>query len=132
MSFNNLFNIGQTSGIDIPGEERGILPTKEWFNINHPNQPFYKGYLMNLAIGQGDIRMTPLQIAVLYTTLANNGVIMKPKVVTDIISADGKSKKMKDEVIKVLDIDKSVFENIKSALWAVTNEPGGTAYRYAD
>lgn len=130
--FAGLFNVGRETGIDIPGEERGILPTKEWFMQNHPGQSLNKGYIMNLAIGQGDLRMTPLQLAVMYAAIANNGIIMKPKLGKYLIDGSGKTQAVEDEVIRVLDVDKKIFSQIQEALWAVVNEPGGTAYNFAD
>lgn len=131
VDFSELFNIGIQTGIDLPGEESGVLPTREWIDMNHKNN-FNKGDLMNMSIGQGDLRLTPLQIALIYSTIASNGVIIKPHVVDKIIYPDGKSEEIESETVKVLDIDSSVFNEVKKGLWSVVNEPGGTAYRHVD
>ncbi|HQO91666.1 MAG TPA: penicillin-binding protein 2 [bacterium] len=130
--FAALFGAGQVTGIDLPGEERGVLPERTWFNLNYPGMRIGKGVIMNLSIGQGDIRMTPLQIAVLYAALANYGVIIKPRIVESIITPEGVVTPVENEIIRVLDIDKKHFESINKALWSVTNEPGGTAYFHSD
>ncbi|HNW82611.1 MAG TPA: penicillin-binding protein 2 [bacterium] len=128
----SLFGVGSKTGIDFPGEEAGILPDREWFNMNYPGMKVHKGLLMNLAIGQGDVRMTPLQLAVLYGAFANHGVIVKPKLGEEVISQDGTITKIPDEIVRVLDINDKHFENINKALWSVTNELGGTAFFHAD
>lgn len=130
--FSSLFGVGSTTGIDLPGEDRGVLPAREWFSLNYPGMRIGKGIVMNLAIGQGDIRMTPLQIAVMYAALANYGVIVKPRIVESIISVSGEVTHIESETVRVLNIEKKYFDYINKALWSVTNEPGGTAYFYSD
>jgi penicillin-binding protein 2 len=131
-SFAELFNVGHITGIDIPFEERGVLPNRSWFHFNHPGQHLHSGYVMNTAIGQGDIRMTPLQIASLYSAIANNGVIMKPKLVDSVVESTGEIRTIKSEVNRVLQISPTIYKTIMKALWAAANEAGGTAYYYAD
>lgn len=130
--FASLFGVGSKTGIDLPGEESGILPDRDWFSMNYPGMKVHKGLLMNLAIGQGDIRMTPLQLAVMYGAFANHGIIVKPRIAEEIVSFDGKITKIPDEIIRVLDINDKHFENINKALWSVTNEEGGTAFYFSD
>ncbi len=132
MDFSSLFNVGRKTGVDLPGEESGILPTFPWFKLNHHGRKLHKGYLMNLSIGQGDIRMTPLQIASMYATIANDGITLKPKLVKSVVDDSGREEVVPDEVTRVLDIDKSIFKEMMDSLWAVNNEPGGTAYRHID
>ncbi len=130
--FSSLFHLGRNTGIEIPGEVSGILPDREWLNINHPGIPITRGVMMNMLIGQGDMRMTPLQIAMLYAAFANNGVLMYPKIVKHVTSQNGKVTEITPEVLRVLDIDKNHFKEINRALYGVGNEPGGTAFLHAD
>lgn len=130
--FSALFGVGLLTGIDIPGENRGVLPDRSWFALNYPGMRVSRGILMNLGIGQGDIRMTPIQVAVLYAAFANGGKIIKPRLIESIIDPDGSVKPVLSETVRVLDINKKHFNSINKALWAVTNEPGGTAYYYSD
>ncbi len=131
-TFAKLFNIGRLSGIDLPSEDKGILPTPQWFKMNYPGKRISSGYVMNLAIGQGDLRMTPLQLAMVYAGIANNGIIMQPKIAKEIDFSDGKKRIIKDTVLRKLDVNPKIFKSIMSALWAVVNEPGGTAFYHAD
>ncbi len=72
------FNFGQKSGIDIPGERGGILPSKAWKKINK-NEPWYRGETLIVGIGQGFMTTSPLQLAVATAALANKGVLYQPK-----------------------------------------------------
>ena len=130
--FASLFGVGTATGIDLPGEENGILPTRSWFAMNYPGMRINNGMLMNMSIGQGDIRMTPLQIAVAYAAFANGGLIVKPKIVDEIIHEDGSTTEIENEIVRVLDIKQQHFKDINKSLWSVTNEAGGTAFHHAD
>ncbi len=72
------FNFGETTGIDIPGEKGGVLPSREWKKINR-DEPWYRGETLITGIGQGFMTSSPLQLAVATAALANKGQILKPK-----------------------------------------------------
>lgn len=86
------YGLGALTGVDIPGEDAGRIPTKAWkkrWNKNDPElQTWYPGDSTNFAIGQGDILATPLQMAVVYSAVANGGTVYKPHVVRKIESSD--------------------------------------------
>ncbi len=130
--FSRLFHVGRRTGIDLAEEEDGILPTTEWFNHNHRGQTLNKGYTMNLAIGQGDVRMTPLQLAVAYAAIANGGLILRPRIVSSLIDDQGRREPMEPEVLRAVQLKEKNRREVMNALWAVVNEEGGTAFRYAD
>ncbi len=80
------FGIGKETGIDLPHESTGRMPTPAWKakmapKFGNPDTGWYPGDTANIAIGQGDIITTPLQIAQLSAAIANNGVLYKPYVV---------------------------------------------------
>ncbi len=77
------FNFGETTGIDIPGERGGILPSKAWKKI-HKDEPWYRGETLITGIGQGFMTTSPLQLAVATAAIANKGVIIQPKVLKSI------------------------------------------------
>jgi penicillin-binding protein 2 len=130
--FASLFQLGKPTGIQLPGEVSGVLPNREWFTVNHPSIRITKGVVMNIAIGQGDLRTTPLQLAVMYAALANNGLVLRPRIVEKIISDNGEKTEIPTEVIRVLDIDSKHFHAVNRALYSVANESGGTAFYSAD
>ncbi len=71
------FGLGADTGIDIPGERPGFLPSKAW-KEQTKKEPWYIGDTYHFAIGQGDLLVTPLQMAVATATLANGGTLYKP------------------------------------------------------
>ena len=69
-------------GIDLPGERNGLLPSTEYYNKRYGENKWTKGYLVSLAIGQGELGTTPLQLAAYAAALANNGTLFQPHIVT--------------------------------------------------
>ncbi|MEN8263025.1 MAG: penicillin-binding protein 2 [Nitrospirota bacterium] len=110
------FGFGEKTGIDFPGEVRGILrKTKDWSGTS----------IAALSIGQ-EIGVTPLQILNAYAVIANGGLLMKPYIVSDIISSSGKSVKSMSPTIKRRVISKRTAAEIGDILKTVVEE-GGTA-----
>lgn len=99
---SRLFGFGALTGIDLPWEKAGRVPNREWkkqWNRNNPsNQVWLPGDNVNLSIGQGDMLSTPLQIANLYSAVANGGSIYKPHVLKTIISSDGMAVRAPDPI----------------------------------
>ncbi len=84
----DLFNFGQKTGIDIPGEKGGILPSKSWKKINR-NEPWYRGETLIVGIGQGFMTSSPLQLAVATAALANKGQLFQPKLLKNTQAPGG-------------------------------------------
>ncbi|NQV11885.1 penicillin-binding protein 2 [Candidatus Uhrbacteria bacterium] len=80
MSSASQFGLGQALGIDLPGEASGFLPSVEWKN-RVKNEPWYIGDTYHASIGQGDILVTPLQVAAFTSAFANGGIMYKPQIV---------------------------------------------------
>ncbi len=124
-----LFNFGKKTGIDIPGERGGILPSKAWKKINK-NEPWYHGETLITGIGQGFMTTSPLQLAVSTAALANKGVIFQPKIL--------KSMQVSGEVIKevVRGYSKQIpikdihnWENVIDGMKRTIYSPKGTGRR---
>jgi penicillin-binding protein 2 len=84
--------LGQRTGLDLPGEYGGVVPTPGWLRrtFRNPAQRiWYEGYSVNLSIGQGYLAVTPLQLAVAYSALANGGTVVRPHVARAIVSRSG-------------------------------------------
>lgn len=79
-SYLSLFGFGSKLGIDLPGEISGFIPTPEWKQEKKGEQ-WYIGDSYNLSIGQGDLSVTPLQIATMTAAIANGGTLYQPKLV---------------------------------------------------
>lgn len=75
--------IGRPTGIDLPGDESGLLPSRKWrddlYAAGETDRPWSAGDNIQLAIGQGDLQMSPLQLAVAYATLATGGTVPTPR-----------------------------------------------------
>jgi penicillin-binding protein 2 len=81
---------GPPTGIDIPGESGGVVPTPAWLKSTFGTSPegyWYEGTSVNLSIGQGYLEVTPLQLAVAYAALANGGAVVRPHVAEAILGA---------------------------------------------
>jgi penicillin-binding protein 2 len=88
----HLLGLGHRTGIDLPGEYAGVVPTPEWLRrtFRDPAERiWYEGYSVNLAIGQGYLAVTPLQLATAYAALANGGKIVRPHVARAVLSGSG-------------------------------------------
>jgi penicillin-binding protein 2 len=73
------FQFGKKTGIDLPGELGGILPSREWKKINK-DEPWYRGETLITGIGQGFMTASPLQLAVTTAAIANRGKLLKPQI----------------------------------------------------
>jgi len=92
------FGLGRTSGLDLYGEGSGFLPSKDW-KEKTKGESWYIGDTYHLAIGQGDILVTPLQIASMTAVFANGGRLIRPRIVNAVISGDGERTINESEVI---------------------------------
>ncbi len=124
------FGLGSPTGIDLPGEDGGRIPTKEWkkeWNEDNPEyQIWYPGDSTNMAIGQGDLLATPLQMANVYCAIANGGVIYKPHIVKKIESNDKKIiKDVGAEKVNDLNISPYILSVLRESLEEVVES--GTA-----
>ena len=80
--------LGHPTGVDIPGEAGGVVPTPAWLKKTFGSGPqgyWYEGTSVNLSIGQGFLEVTPLQMAVAYSTLANGGNVVQPHLAKGLV-----------------------------------------------
>ncbi len=125
-AFARHFGFGRKSGIDIEGEIEGLLPTPEW-KMRRYKQPWYQGETVIAGIGQGYTLVTPMQLAQATSILANNGVAMKPHIVSQIQKAiTGDVKIIPNEVQDKIELDPENVALVKRGMMDVTL-PGGTA-----
>ena len=119
---------GKLTGIDIPGEKTGNSPTIAYFNERYGEHGWTRYLMNNLAIGQGEILVTPLQMAVFYAALANGGDIYRPRLVKKVIDGDGGTIEFKPERIDTLPVSQDQLQILVEALHGVVSEPHGTAH----
>ena len=124
--YSDGFGLGVASGIDLPGEAAGIVPTPDW-KRRELGEPWVGGDTVNLSIGQGFITATPLQIANLVAMVVNDGVIYRPHVVKEI--RDGVSGEIVSQTapqpIHTSDVSSATFAFVREAMRLVVTD--GTA-----
>ncbi|MGH2929703.1 MAG: penicillin-binding transpeptidase domain-containing protein, partial [Solirubrobacteraceae bacterium] len=167
------FGIGQATGIDLPGEITGTLPTPRWreqrnqleqqcdtatgpfrYTNGHgqigprklpgwdrspmhspggcgiadgANRPWSVGDAESLAVGQGDIQVTPLQLAVAYAAVANGGMIVHPHIGADIQTSNGTVlQRIDPSAVRHLSLDSASLRAVLAGLRASASRPGGT------
>ena len=79
--------LGLNTGIDMPGEKPGNIPTRQWLDTRYGKNKWGAGSVLNFAIGQGEVTATPLQMAVLYGAIASGGRAVRPYLVARVDSA---------------------------------------------
>jgi penicillin-binding protein 2 len=118
--------LGAPTGFDVGGEIPGVIPDAAWHDA-HLKGGYQKGMAVNLAIGQGDVNVTPMQQLVFYAAIAT-GNVWRPQVVLRVEDADGKVlRAYQPEVRSKLEIKKSTRDAVLKGLLAAVNEPFGTA-----
>lgn len=123
------FGIGSKTGIDIPGELSGTLPSPEWKKKRFKkkaDQRWLPGDLINMSIGQGYVLTTPVQIASAYQAIANNGVQLKPTVVDRFVTYSGKVENNTPKVVRKLNVSPQNLKLLQNALRLPVSGSGGT------
>lgn len=121
----NKFGLGSKLGLDMPGEVRGNLPTPMYYNNIYKAGGWRSSTIISLAIGQGELEATPLQMANLECTIANHGYYYKPHLIKSI-GAENIIKKEYTER-NYVGIDSPYFEPVINGMQAVVDD--GTAIR---
>jgi penicillin-binding protein 2 len=116
--------LGRPTGIDEVGESAGLLPTPAWFKKTQ-HEDWYEGQTINLAIGQGMLQASPLQMAVAYSALANGGTVVTPHLAGAVLRAGGAVQKLEFKParkVKLTDV-----QAIRDGLYEAAHSPGGTS-----
>ena len=119
------FGLGQPSGIDMPGERRGLIPDSNWKRATY-GEPWYPGETPSAGIGQGFITATPLQLAVMTGRVAS-GRAITPHFRRTTIVGDGDAATASEAPL--MDIPAKHFDVVREGMRRVINDAGGTAYR---
>ncbi|MBD3264162.1 MAG: penicillin-binding protein 2 [Candidatus Omnitrophica bacterium] len=115
------FGLDSLTGIDLPYEKKGLVPGPEW-KRNRLNQNWYPGDTLNLAIGQGFLNVTPLEILVALNSIGNGGFLVKPYLLKKIGDTDSQSISK-----EYLGVSKNSLESVKKGLWQAVHRSDGTA-----
>ncbi len=117
VKYSKMFGLGEKTGIDLPGEKSGLLPTPRWKKKVFKDR-WYKGDTVNLSIGQGFLLVTPIQMLRAYAAIANGGYLVTPHLVVNGVFSNRKIK---------LPINQRYIRLINNDLVAVVD--GGTGRR---
>jgi penicillin-binding protein 2 len=126
-------SLGSPTGIDLPGEAAGIVPTRQWRNELHKADPdgvriWSVGDNVNTSIGQGDLLASPLQMAVAYATVANGGKVLRPRLGLRIEDSSGRPlQELSGAVARRVKIDPGYRQAILDGLRSAASDPGGTS-----
>ena len=131
--WSHLLGLGRTTGIDLPGEQPGVLPTPAWrnrlFRKKLTDRPWSIGDNVNLAIGQGDVQANPLQMAVAYAAIANGGYVVKPHLGLRVEDSVGRTlQEFRSPSRRRLKIQAGFRQAILDGISAAAEQPGGTSY----
>ncbi|NLN62443.1 MAG: penicillin-binding protein 2 [Myxococcales bacterium] len=122
------FGFGEKTGIGYNAETAGHVPTREWYDKHLPGQ-FRIGHTLNTAIGQGNTKVTLMQAAAAYASIANGGTLYKPQIIRRIETPDGDIvKEYNPEVRRRVTITQRNIDVIMEALIDVVEDEDGTAH----
>ncbi len=130
------FGFGQTAGLDIGGEVSGLLPTPSWRRKTYDNpidQAWNPGDLIQMAIGQKDINVTPLQMARFYALLANGGKLVTPYLVASVEQPGSDAsppitlKTFAPRPPEPVDVSPEALTVVREGLYAATHDANGTS-----
>ncbi|MGB9767323.1 MAG: penicillin-binding protein 2 [Dictyoglomus turgidum] len=122
------FFLDSKTGIDIPGELKGFIPSREW-KMERLREPWYPGDTLNLSIGQGYILVTPMEIHAMMSMIATEGILYKPHLVSKIIGMDSKEEVINPEVVGKVSISQNSWAVLKKGMKKVVDEGTGLATR---
>jgi penicillin-binding protein 2 len=124
--------LGRRTGVDLPGESPGLIPTPKWrnrlFKKKLTDRPWTPGDNINLAVGQGDLQADPLQLAVAYASIANGGRLLAPRLGLRIEDAGGRALQELDSPSpRRLGVKPEFRQAIVDGLRGAASAPGGTS-----
>ena len=128
-AFMKHFGFGSVTGIDLKGEAEGVLPSPEWKRKRFrtpEQQKWYAGETISIGIGQGYNAYTPAQLALAMATLANNGVMMRPRLVERVENVrTGTQRVVEPQLVRKIPLRSENIEFVKRAMAGVNKEGTG-------
>ena len=126
-----LFGLGVKSGIDLPNEISGLVPSTEWKATHTKEKKWYAGETISVAIGQGQVSVTPISLAVYTATLANGGTRVTPHLVKAVDEGQGLKPVPEPPPQSKVEVSPEKLQAIRDGMWMVVNGGAGTARRAA-
>jgi penicillin-binding protein 2 len=117
--------MGVMSGIDLPNEAQGLVPSTEW-KREKMHEKWYAGETISVGIGQGAVSVTPISMAVYMATLGNGGTRVTPHLLKAIDEGSGWKPVPPPAPQEKIEIKPEILQAIHDGMWMAVNEPGGT------
>jgi penicillin-binding protein 2 len=125
--YARLFGFGVPTKVRLAGEQSGLIPDSEW-KLKRYGIPWQPGETLSVAIGQGYVDVTPLQLVTAYAALSNGGFVYRPFLVRRVEKKGGEIlKEYQPELQRKIEVSNEYFDLVKKGLFEVVNAPGGTA-----
>lgn len=125
-NYGEMFGFGSKTGIDLREENAGIMPSRSYYDQIFGKNRWTTGYLISLAIGQGEVSVTPLQLAAYTMALANFGEYFQPHIVRYICDNRTGKTYYTQYSERNIPISKEVFDELRQGMELAVNGPGGT------
>jgi penicillin-binding protein 2 len=113
--YGKMLGLGDRTGIDLPSEEPGLMPSEEWVERVYHHK-WYAGSTISVAIGQGSVMVTPVQVAYVIGGIASGGDFKQPHLLKDATNVGEKHVELSEHTV----------EEVTQGMYGVVNEPGGT------
>jgi penicillin-binding protein 2 len=113
--YAKMLGLGERTGVDMPAEEPGLVPSEEWVQRVYHHK-WYPGSTISVAIGQGSVMVTPMQVAYMIGGIASGGDYKRPHMLKDAQNVGEKH----------VDLAENTIEQVTQGMYGVVNEPGGT------
>jgi penicillin-binding protein 2 len=113
--FASGLGLGRRTGIDLPGEEPGLVPSEEWVERVYHHK-WYPGSTISVAIGQGAVIVTPVQLARMIAAVASGGTLIRPHLLKNATEPPPEVFQLSDDTV----------QQVTDGMWGVVNEPDGT------
>jgi len=121
------FGLGSRTGVDLPQERRGLIPDAQWYDQQWGPGRWRKGMMLNLAIGQGEVLVTPIQLAMVAAEVANGGRAIRPHVVKQVV---GESEFAPERPTRPgVSADAATWAAVQTAMEKVVSDGTGTGAR---
>jgi penicillin-binding protein 2 len=120
------FGLARRTGVDLPGEIDGVMPDTEW-KRRVTGRKWMPGETLPVAIGQGAVSTTPLQVTQFTAMVANGGFLFRPRLVKEFVDIEGQLvRSVEPEPVSKLDLPPGFFQAVRNGMEASVSEPGGT------
>jgi penicillin-binding protein 2 len=126
--YANMFGFGMRTGVTLPREVAGLIPTKEWKQKKN-GVPWQLGETLSCSIGQSYVLSSTIQLANAYAAIANKGKVYRPYIVKEFLDQEGKTiNVVKPELLREIKLKESTWDLVRQGLYKVVNSPQGTAF----